>query len=281
MKILIIQGSPKKTALDYNYTIALNLKRAFEYYEHNVEIWGSGHDNFNDVINFNKYDIIFNVENYWGDWLPNLENCKAYKIMWAIDMHVLGETHFKDEFNRSKYNLLLQASYHFLDKDQAWFPCAFDDTMMIPMIDVSKTSTIGFCGNLHNRKPIIDFLKEKKYNITVDNKYGKDMVTAINSYKIHLNKNISVDINLRNFETIGCGTLLLSQFSPDYEKLGFIDGKNCLLYKNENELLDRLNDVLTNEDMYNKLSKSGYELSKHHTYKQRILKLLDYLKGKV
>ena len=36
------------------------------------------------------------------------------------------------------------------------------------------------------------------------------MVKAINSYKIHFNRNHSKDINYRTFETLGCQTVLVT-----------------------------------------------------------------------
>ena len=100
-----------------------------------------------------------------------------------------------------------------------WFPNAYPHDLIYPMEDIDKINDIGFCGNYLNRKEWIDIISEKfkiKTDIFV---IGNDMVEAVNSYKIHFNRNIADDINFRTFETIGCNTLLFTNYTPDLDKL--------------------------------------------------------------
>ena len=99
------------------------------------------------------------------------------------------------------------------------------------------------------------------------------MVEAINKYKCHFNLNISNDINFRSFETIGCGTLLLTNYNPQYEELGFIDGENCFMYSDPNSLIEKINYIKNNDT--NEIAKNGYELSTKNTYLERVKMLLD------
>ena len=106
------------------------------------------------------------------------------------------------------------------------------------------------------------------------------MVKAINTYKIHFNCNIGNDINYRSFETIGCKTVLATNYDKQYLDLGFIDGENCLLYKNEDDLIYKLKNTLNNDNLMDILSSNGYELSKKHTYEIRMKYLIKYLNDK-
>jgi spore maturation protein CgeB len=106
---------------------------------------------------------------------------------------------------------------------------------------------------------------------------GESMVKSINKYHIHFNKNMFNDINYRNFETIGTGTVLLTDYKSDYEILGFINNENCLMYNNMDDIrkiIGRINNNLI--DLKN-IGNNGYNLSKTHTYKVRVKKLIDQL----
>ena len=94
------------------------------------------------------------------------------------------------------------------------------------------------------------------------------MVEALNSYKCQFNLNIANDINYRSFETIGCGTVLLTNYNPQYLELGFKDNINCLLYKDTTELVEKIQYVKNND--LSDISNNGYELSKNHSYRERV-----------
>jgi spore maturation protein CgeB len=100
------------------------------------------------------------------------------------------------------------------------------------------------------------------------------MVEAINSYKIHFNCNISNDINYRSFETIGCGTLLLTNYNVQYETLGFKDFENCVFFYTIEEAIEKFNYIINNEDQLNSIAAEGYKLSRRHTYTKRLEEVL-------
>lgn len=278
MNVLIVLGKSRyeKSA---QYTESSCFKRVFNEFGHDVVIWGKGHSNFEDKIDFNSFDVIITAENYGDDWLPDLSNTsKPYKILWSIDSHTRGEEPFEEIFAKGKYHLLLHSNKLFANGDKrVWFPNAYDDNV-IKRLDTPKNHFIGFCGNYVNRKHILDILtitKGLKQDILV---VGDDMVKAINSYHIHFNKNISIDLNYRNFETLGCGTMLLTDFKPDYLELGFSDFENCVFYRDFDELIDRIDYLRNNPIMVETISNAGFELAKKHTYRERVKKLLEYIK---
>jgi len=245
------------------------------------DIWGMGHDNFKTKIDFDSYDIIINSENYDNGWLPNLSNTKSYKIMWSIDAHCRGIDYYLNQFNANKYQLMLQATKDFVIRESdLWFPNCFDDTLITPL-KINKRADVGFCGNICNRSEYITFLKENFNFISDIFVIGKNMVEAINSYKIHFNKNIANDINYRSFETIGCHVPLITNYNYMYEELGFKDGFNCMFYSSYDELKYKIGLILKDEGMLNNISLNGYELSKKHTYNIRVKELMEFLKIKV
>ena len=144
-----------------------------------------------------------------------------------------------------------------------------------------KTSKFSFVGNHVNRRPILDFLSKEynlKQNIFV---IGESMVKLINETYLHFNKNMSNDLNYRNFETIGCGTALITDHNHMYDELGFIDGENVIFYNDMNSLKEKLNYYLEKEDVLSMIGESGEKLSKRHTYNKRIQDLISNLYEKV
>jgi spore maturation protein CgeB len=209
-----------------------------------------------------------NIENYdETGWVPNLADIKTKKFLWSIDAHVKGLQPYLETYTKGKYDLILQSTPEFIvDERSVWFPNAYDDDL-INQLKIEKNIDIGFCGNINNRGGLLQLIPNIKLDTMV---IGDDMVKAINSYKIHFNANISIDINYRNFETIGCGTCLLTSYNKHLSTLGFIDGENCLIYSNLDELFEKMKYTLENNELRAKIEMAAIELAKLHTYKNRI-----------
>ncbi len=254
------------------------MQRSLVKMGHYVDVWGAGHDNFNAAMNFNSYDIIINLENYdTSGWVPNLLKVRGFKILWSIDAHCRGAEVYNGVFDKGNYDLMLQATKDYVDHRSMWFPNCYDDTLIQPL-DVAKKYNVGFCGNIANRGGWINEI-EKEVGIKKDIfVIGNSMVEAINSYKIHFNRNIANDINYRSFETLGCGTVLATNYNSQYDELGFIDGDNCILYRNKDDLIKKIKNVLLNHELRFTIEKNGLELAKKHTYIARAKKLLKIVK---
>lgn len=168
----------------------------------------------------------------------------------------------------------MHSTREFVNKDyHIWFPNCFDDEL-IKKLDIEKKYQIGFCGNYVNRKDLIDWMQSNyrmKSDIFV---IGDSMVKSINEYRIHFNKNMLNDINYRNFETIGTGTVLLTSYNSDYGLLGFEHGKNCLIYTSKDDIKKIMTSVSNDLDRLEKIGWEGYQLSKNHTYKVRVRELI-------
>ena len=245
------------------------------------DIWGMGHENFRSPIDFNAYDVIIDLENYDSGWTPDLSSVNAYKILWSIDAHCQGLEYYINRFNRNKCHLMLQATKEFVRKDcDLWFPNCFDSTIIKPRM-VAKRADVGFCGNVVNRQSYFNFLGDKFDFITDIFVIGDDMVNAINSYRIHFNKNIANDVNYRNFETIGCKIPLVTDYNDNYDGLGFKDGENCMFYNNDDELVEKIKVLLDNQVLLNSIAESGYKLSSNHTYDVRARFLVNFLYNKI
>lgn len=274
MKIIIIQENGRHDA-NRNFRECFSLQRAFKKLNHNCDVWGLNHDNFDVILDWNSYDLILNIENYdTTGWVPSLNSItKPKKLLWSIDAHCRGEEVFENTFREGKYDYILHSTKDYVKKEHhLWFPNGFDDDLIKPM-DVDKKYDLAFCGNYVNRKSILEFL-ENEYGLHLDIfVIGNAMVEAINSYKCHFNLNIGNDINYRSFETIGCGTLLLTNYNKQYEELGFVDGENCFMYNDIEELQDKIKHIKGTDT--STISNNGLRLSKQHTYYKRVSSLIE------
>jgi len=268
MRILIIQENGRHDK-NRRFRECFSLQRAFVQLGHECTVWGLGHDTYEDSLDFNSFDVIINLENYdQTGWVPDLSMVDCKKYLWSIDAHVRGLPPYREEFVRGKYTKILQSTLQLVDEDSTWFPNAYDDTLVKPL-DIEKKHDVGFCGNINNRGRLLSLL-DNNFKLQKDIfVIGEDMVSAINSYKVHFNCNIAVDVNYRSFETIGCGTALVTNYNEAYDRLGFIDKHNCMFYSDEKELLTAISLLLSDEDLRNSIEREGLKLAENHTYKKR------------
>lgn len=277
MNILLIQENGRHDK-NRNYRECFCLQRAFIKLGHVCDVWGLGHANFEQTPNWNSYDWIINLENYdERGWVPSLKGIKSpKKFLWSIDAHCRGEEIYERTFSEGNYDVLLHSTKDFVRKDHhRWFPNGFDDSLIKPIEGIVKKYDIGFCGNWVNRRPILEWLRDN-HGLHIDIfVIGDDMVKAVNEYHCQFNLNIANDINYRSFETIGCGTLLLTNYNPQYQELGFIDGENCIIYRSKDDLVSKIKSIVNKETDYISIANRGLLLSKEHSYYQRIKELLE------
>jgi hypothetical protein len=276
MKILMIQENGRHDK-NRHFRECFSMQRSLIKLGEECDVWGLGHDNYDTAPGFNNYDLIINLENYdETNWVPDLSGAKTKKMLWAIDFHCRGAQVYLDEFDRGNYNIILQATREYVNDDSVWFPNCYDHEL-IKNLNTGKQYDVGFCGNIANRQAWLDFLEEQnifsfKKDIFV---IGEDMVKAINSYKVHFHKNISLDVAYRNFETMGCGTALLTSYNPQYHELGMEDGHNCFMYGNEHELMNKAMLLLEDEDLRKEIESNGELLAtSRHTYDHRAEKII-------
>ena len=278
MRILIIQENGRHDK-NRNFRECFSMQRALQSFDVDVDVWGLGHSNFKKSIDFESYDCILNLENYDDSgWVPDFSQVNVKKMLWSIDAHVRGIEPYYLEYQRNKYNLILQSTKDYvLDARSIWFPNCYDSDLVYPK-PVDKKHFIGFCGNVCNREFVLDKLTTK-YGLRQDIfVIGDDMVDAVSSYNIHFNMNIANDVNYRNFETLGCGTLLLTNKNSQYDDLGFIDGQNCLIYDSYENLCEKIEMCMNDPELVVSIISNGYDLADKHTYYNRANILLDILK---
>jgi hypothetical protein len=284
MKILIIQENGRHEA-NRNYRECFCFERAFKRLQINdVTVWGLGHDNYESKPDYNSFDLIINLENYdETGWLSETQEqvakSDAFKMLWSIDAHCRGEELYEQYFKEGNYNILLHSTKDFVKKPyHRWLPNCYDDTLIKSLWE-EKKYFLGFCGNESpTRTPILNYFEKLLKNNFKKDIFviGDEMVKAINSYMIHFNINVGNDINYRSFETIGCGTILLTNDNYQYKELGFVNGYNYISYNSLDEIPNILEYYSKKGEDLDSIAQKANVLARKHTYVDRVKMILDF-----
>lgn len=282
MKWLIIQSDGAHKGQDswtpnWYMRECYSLQDALRRNGEEAEIWGFGHGNFLFPPDFNSFDVVVIAENYDFGWMPDLSKItKPKKIHWVIDLHCQPWTNY---YRISEAcDIVLHATQPYVETYERhvpgakhyWFPNAIDDRFFNVNEEHERSINIVFIGGKGpSREKIIDRMVNEAgmfygYGIT-----GKDYVSALQHAKIGFNKNLSDDMNYRTFESLGCGACLLTERNWNLEKLGFVDGTNCVLYESESHAVHQARELLS-RGTWEPIGREGRKLAKRHTYFERI-----------
>ena len=122
------------------------------------------------------------------------------------------------------------------------------------------------------------FIKKYPFLIShiVGSAYGKEMVEILSQSKIALNihgPSVPYGGNMRLFEIPATKSLQIADKCPqDW----FKDGDEIVLYKNNQDLLQKINYFIDNDEERERIVKNGYErLVREHQYKHRVKKIFE------
>ena len=285
MKVLLIQERGRNEA-NREFREALCLKRGIERAGHEAVVWGLSYDNFSvpfDEIS-RDCDALLSLENYDSGWHPDISSFKRKKLFWSIDSHCSLQNH-QAHCHKHKFDILLMSNIQHVDhfrglvSSAVWFPNGYPSDLIKPDSSVERNIDIGFCGSLIGNREAWLNLISSKFNLKRDIfVIGNDMVRALSSYKIAFNINIGDDINFRTFESTAVGAMLLTNYTPNLEKL-FEIGKDVVIYESPHDLMNKVDYYLNHSDEREAIASSGRSRSmNHHTYDVRSQKLIDLIK---
>ncbi|HLN32178.1 MAG TPA: FkbM family methyltransferase [Gemmataceae bacterium] len=224
------------------------------------------------------FDLYLNIDDGLEYRLPtDLRPC----AWWAIDTHLnpdwcLGRAR--------DFDFIFTAQRDGADQMQdvgietaCWLPLACDPEIHRKH-DVPKTLDFCFVGHVFPgpRAELLDLLQRRFRNHFVGQRFFEEMARTYSASRIVFNRSIRNDINMRVFEALACGSLLLTN---DLEDNGqgdmFRDGTHLATYRDAHELMDKVGFYLARETVREQIAARGREevLAKD-TYRHRIELLL-------
>ncbi|MFU7592304.1 glycosyltransferase [Priestia sp. RMT2NF4] len=121
-----------------------------------------------------------------------------------------------------------------------------------------------------------------KYDLSLNSTiFVNDLAEKYSKTKIVINHTADriKSLNMRIFEGMGCGSLLITDYVPGQEKL-FIDEKHYIIYKNHKDLLEKIDYYLIHLDEAQKIATSGYyHLLSTHTYIHRANEIVEIIRN--
>lgn len=220
------------------------------------------------------------VESVGGYFPENLDALPCTKACYLIDSHLNLAWHLKwaEKFDHA---FIAQREYlqQFRDRgmNAHWLPLGCDPEVHAP-IPVEKTHDICFVGSLsHNprRQKLLETL-DRELGIYCRRCWWDEMARVYAESRIVFNNAVKNDLNMRVFEALSVGSLLLTDPARGSgQETLFRDGEELAVYRGDDELLDVVRFYLDNEAIREQVSARGRQVVHNaHTYGHRIDDLL-------
>lgn len=155
-------------------------------------------------------------------------------------------------------------------------PLGVDPNLHKPIPEIAPIYDIGFIGNdtYPERRYLLDRL-ERKFNLMRTNTPpGLPYSEALAKCKLTFNRSLDRDVNMRWFEAMASGRLLLSDYLPQ-QALYADDGVHYVSYTDWTDLEAKVEYYLTHDEEREKIGKAGQEhVHANHTYRHRLEQIL-------
>ncbi|MCX8065909.1 MAG: glycosyltransferase [Candidatus Hydrogenedentes bacterium] len=209
---------------------------------------------------------------------PELDAMNILKIAYFIDTHL----DFKTRLEMARHFdivFLAQKSHVELFKLEGiryvyWLPLACYPELY-PKEKLPRDIDVAYVGSLSHeegdkRIKILKKVADKFPNHFIGKSWPREMARIYSRSKIVVNSAINYDLNMRVFEALASGALLVTDPADSINEL-FEDGKEIVVYHSQDELLDKIKYYLENEDEREKIAQQGKEkVLKYHTYHHRV-----------
>lgn len=164
--------------------------------------------------------------------------------------------------------------------DATWLPLACDPELHRPHV-VPNEFDWSFVGHLFPgpRTDLIEGLRSRFPRAFVGQRYFDDMAKTYSASQIVFNRSVRNDVNMRVFEAMACGSLLVTNDLTDNGQSElFQSGQHFVTYRDEDELLDRVQFYLTHEADRQRVASQGLNaVLASHTYRHRMETVLEGL----
>jgi len=235
-----------------------------------------------------KPDLYFWIETGLGQIPRDLKNFDFLKVCYLIDNHINYEKHL--EIAKS-FNFVFLAQKAYVEKmKQAgiknvfWLPLACDPEIH-GQVETEKEWDVGFVGTIpdikHRRKQLLERIG-LHFDLNCDRKFMNDMALHYSKSKIIFNNAINNDLNMRVFEALCSGSMLITDHAEDsgLEEL-FDDKKHLIFYKDET-IEERISYYLKNDKERDTIAEQGrQEVLEKHTYLHRANQLMRILNREI
>jgi glycosyltransferase involved in cell wall biosynthesis/tetratricopeptide (TPR) repeat protein/2-polyprenyl-3-methyl-5-hydroxy-6-metoxy-1,4-benzoquinol methylase len=223
-------------------------------------------------------DLYFNIDDGFDYRLPSE---LRPSVFWAIDTHV----NFDSCLRRARgFDLVFAAQRDGADRlrragiaTAAWLPLACDPEIHRKH-EIATQYDVAFVGNVFPgpRQELLELIRRRHRNVFIGQCYFDEMARTYSAARIVFNRSIGNDVNMRVFEALACGSLLLTNdLGENGQSELFQDGVHLATYREPDDLLDKLAFYLRRDAIREKIAAAGRaEVLSQHTYGHRMERML-------
>ena len=230
------------------------------------------------------YDLYLRIDH--GDYKYDIPEHLKPSAFYAIDTH-LEKPYRKIMAQAGHYDFVFCAQKTGVEKlkkdagiEAKWVPIACDPEAHKDL-NIGRKLDVAFVGTDGKKNPRVELLKflARRYpNSYIGRADSRLMSNIYSAAKVGFNYSINNDINMRMFEVPSCGALLVTnriKSDSGFNEL-FIDGKNVVTYGSADELFNKIDFYLLNDEERKKIAQEGHSLVvSKHTYKDRLKLMLE------
>lgn len=210
----------------------------------------------------------------------NLEALSCPKVCYLVDNHIGLDAQLQWA---KKFDRVFIAQREYLPDFRAqgcnvhWLPLACD-TKIHCKTDMPKLYPVSFVGGVSagSRRETLFVKLGSQIPLYYERCFWDDMARVFSQSKIVLNEAVSNDLNMRVFEALSTGSLLLTDMARNSgQEILFNNGEDYALYRHDEELVEVARFYLENEALREQIATRGQRLVHNaHTYDHRAEDLL-------
>ncbi len=159
-----------------------------------------------------------------------------------------------------------------------WLPLACDPEIHHPW-PLENRWDVCFVGNGGHgpRKELLDLLQSQFPRTFIGQRYFDDYAKAYSASYIGFNRSVKNDLNMRVFETLACGPLLITNdLSENGQAELFRDETHLVTYREPEELCEKVRFYLKHQKVRRSIAEKGRcEATQNHTYRHRMSRILE------
>lgn len=233
-------------------------------------------------------DAVLFIEGGSMRLLPDTTGVRSCPTLWyAIDTHMDFEKHVR--IGRL-FDMTLVAQFQYVAPLMArgltqvqWLPLAFAPELL-PSTQHERDIDIAYVGSdnstMHpQRSSLLQALRGRFPSHRFGRATPEEMGRIYASARIVFNRSVNNDLNMRFFEAMGAGAVLVTDRVVDngVETL-FEEGRHYLCYESEDDLLRKVSDILQDKDRLRAIGTAAQSLVlSRHTYTHRAADLVTSL----
>ncbi len=285
MNILLCYGKHPFTTGEF---IEKSLRKYFNVFSCGTVLNGAKHDltitdPYIDIYSLIKSldfkpDLVFFIESGVEFFPINIDKIKVPTIYYSIDAH-FNYNWQKNYFYLFDYAFITFRQFidrvsEFIDYTPIYLPHGYDSSIYFYKNE-KKDINISFVGDLSRKNRLKLINKLKKYDIKIyTNIWGEEVRKIYSRSKLVLNDNTFGVLNPRNFEASSCRSVVLANPAVDLENF-FKDNESIIIYNSIEELDKKVDFLLKNSELLDKIAKKAQEVAFLNTWDKRIESVRD------